>query len=69
MRSGAVYGTAAMVDGLVDRVEQQMGCRCTVIATGCLAETIVPHCSRDILVDKTLMLKGLRAIYDKNTRK
>ena len=69
MRSGAVFGTAAMLDGLVERMERQMGSRCTVIATGTLAGLITPHCSREILVDELLMLKGLQLIYEKNARK
>lgn len=69
MRSGAIFGTAAMLDGLVDRMEQEMHCRCTVIATGALTETIVPHCWREIQVDEHLLLKGLQKIYYRNRRK
>ena len=69
MRSGTVFGTAAMLDGMVDRMEAQLGAPCTVIATGSLAETIVPHCRRDMTVDQQLLLKGLRRIYEKNIRK
>lgn len=69
MRSGAVYGTAAMLDGMVARMEQQLGLQCTVIATGSLAETIAPLCARDMIVDQRLLLKGLRRIYEKNLRK
>lgn len=69
MRSGAVFGTAAMLDGLVSRMEQQMGLKCTVIATGSLAQIIAPHCTREMIVDQRLLLKGLRRIYEKNIRK
>lgn len=69
MRSGTVFGTAAMLDGMVDRMEAQLGGPCTVIATGSLAETIVPHCRRDMTVDQQLLLKGLRRIFEKNIRK
>ncbi len=69
MKSGAVYGTAAMLDGMVMRMEKQLGMSCTVIATGSLAGIIAPHCSRDIIVDDRLLLKGLRRIYEKNMRK
>lgn len=69
MRSGAVYGTAAMLDGMVERMERQMGLQCTVIATGSLAGIIAPHCTRDMIVDQRLLLKGLRRIYEKNMRK
>ena len=69
MRSGTVFGTAAMLDGMADRIEEQLGGGCTVIATGSLAETIVPHCRRPMTVDPWLLLKGLRRIYEKNIRK
>lgn len=69
MKSGAIFGTAAMLDGMISRMEQQMGTSCSVIATGTLAETIVPHCSREMVIDQELLLKGLRRIYDRNKRK
>ncbi|MDD6024680.1 MAG: type III pantothenate kinase [Oscillospiraceae bacterium] len=68
MKSGAVFGTAAMLDGLVERMEQQLGHSCTVIATGAMAEEVIPHCRREIHVDSRLLLKGLRKIYLKNTK-
>lgn len=69
MKSGAVFGTAAMLDGLVSRMEAQLGGNCTVIATGSLAEIIAPHCSRNVMVDQRLLLKGLRRIYEKNVKR
>ena len=67
MQSGAIYGHAAMVDGLIDRVEAELGQPvATVVATGGLAKTIVPHCRRTVTADETLMLDGLRIIYEKN---
>lgn len=69
MKSGAVFGTAAMLDGLVSRMEAQLGGNCTVIATGSLAEIIAPHCSRNVVVDQRLLLKGLRRIYEKNVKR
>jgi type III pantothenate kinase len=50
-------------------MEEQLGSRCTVIATGRLASVIVPQCRREITVDDTLLLKGLRRIYEKNVKK
>lgn len=68
MQSGAVYGHAALVDGLVDRVEAELGKpMATVVATGGLAGTIIPLCRRTIQLDKALMMDGLRLIYEKNT--
>lgn len=69
MKSGTVFGTAAMLDGMVERMERQVGMTCTVIATGLYAGIIAPYCSRTLLVDDKLLLKGLKRIYDKNNRK
>lgn len=66
MKSGAIYGQAAMLDGLIERVEEELGQKTTVIATGGLAGCIVPHCKREIIYDNDLLLKGLRIIYEKN---
>ena len=62
MRSGMMYGTAAMIDGLVERMEEELGHRCTLIATGGLAQFIAPLCKREIILDKDLLLKGLNSI-------
>ena len=68
MRSGMMYGTAAMIDGLVDRIEEELGHSCTLIATGGLAQFITPLCKREIILEKELLLKGLNIIYRKNKR-
>lgn len=69
MQSGAIYGHAAMIDGLIDRVEEQLGEPiATVIATGGLSSLIVPFCRRKIVLEDNLMLQGLRIIYDKNKK-
>ncbi|HHU05507.1 MAG TPA: type III pantothenate kinase [Clostridiales bacterium] len=69
MQSGLVYGNAAMIDSMVDRVEDELGSKVTVIATGGLARTIVPHCRREIICDDNLLLEGLRIIYEKNAKR
>ena len=66
MRSGIMYGTAAMLDGMLDRVEEELGYSTTVIATGGMAQFIVPLCRREIQVDRDLLLKGLNVLYLKN---
>ena len=66
MRSGIMYGTAAMIDGMIERMEDELGCRTTVIATGGMAQFIVPLCKREIKLEKDLLLKGLNVIYKKN---
>jgi type III pantothenate kinase len=68
MRSGMMYGSAAMLDGLVDRIEAELGHPSTLIATGGLAQFITPLCKRKIIVEKDLLLKGLNIIYQKNKR-
>lgn len=68
MRSGAVYGNAAMIDGMIDRMERELGYECKVVATGGLAGTVTCHCSHDIICDDDLLLKGLWVIYQKNKK-
>ncbi len=69
MQSGLIYGSAAMIDGSIDRIETELGFKVTAIATGGLAETVVPHCRRKIILDGNLILEGLRIIYEKNKKK
>lgn len=66
MRSGMMYGTAAMLDGLIDRIAEELGHESTIIATGGLAQFIVPLCKHQIILEKELLLKGLNIIYKKN---
>ena len=68
MRSGTMYGTAAMIDGLVERMEAELGHKATLIATGGMAQFIIPLCKREIILDKNLLLKGLNILYKKNKR-
>ena len=66
MKSGILYGTASMLDGMITRIEQELGQSCTVIATGGLSRTIIPLCTHEMILDDDLLLKGLYAIYQKN---
>lgn len=66
MKSGIIYGNAAAIDGMIERIEAELGYQATIIATGGLASVIVRHCKRDIILDDELLLKGLKIIYDKN---
>ncbi len=68
MRSGAIYGTASLIDGMIDRMEEELGYKCKVIANGGLAESVVPYCKHDITVDNDLLIKGLWALYQKNKK-
>ena len=67
MRSGIVYGSAAMMDGIIDRIEEELGETCSLVATGGLAPFVVPHCRHKITVDDSLLLKGLLILYRKNS--
>lgn len=66
MKSGAIFGNACMIDGMIDRIQKEIGEQATVIATGGLARTITELCSHDIIFDDELLLKGLLYIYEKN---
>lgn len=67
VQSGLVYGTAAMIDGLVTRIEREIGAKARVIANGNICDTIIPHCDTEIEIYKNLILDGLRMIYEKNS--
>ena len=67
MRSGLVFGTAAMLDGMIDRIEDQLSKIVTVVATGGLSREIIQHCERNIIYNENLLLDGLRIIYEKNS--
>ena len=67
MRSGIVYGTAGMLDGIIDRIREQFGGQdISVVATGGNAPVIVKYCRNQIVYDKYLLMDGLWAIYQKN---
>lgn len=66
MKSGLLYGNAAMLDGIVDRIEEELGEHATVLATGGLAKLVIPLCKKNIILDDNLLLRGLRLIYLKN---
>jgi len=69
MKSGAVFGTASSIDGMIDRFEAELGERARVIATGGLADPVYRHCRHDIIHDPHLILRGLGIIYEKNRKK
>ncbi|MDR0671087.1 MAG: type III pantothenate kinase [Oscillospiraceae bacterium] len=68
MKSGAIFGTAAMMDGMIDRFEAELGMPARVVATGGLSARVVPHCRHAVIHDETLLLRGLRILYEKNRR-
>ena len=66
LNNGAMFGTAAMLDGLADRVEAELGQPLTVVATGGLAPYIMPCCKRKIIYDADLLFKGLALTWERN---
>ncbi|MDO4475463.1 MAG: type III pantothenate kinase [Lachnospiraceae bacterium] len=66
MRSGILYGNAACLDGMIDRIRGELPEEPTIVATGGLAKVIVPLCRNHIILDDDLLLRGLMLIYEKN---
>ena len=66
MRSGIMYGSAGMIDGIIDRMEAELGKTPSVIATGGLSRFVVPLCRHKIIYDEALLMKGLWILYEKN---
>lgn len=63
MNSGIINGNAAMIDGLIDRINEEINEKSTVILTGGLANFVAPHCKKNIIFDNYLLIKGLLLIY------
>ena len=68
MRSGIMFGTASMLDGMIDRFRAETGWDFTIVATGGLAKRIVPLCHNEIVYDRHLIIKGLAKLYRDNAR-
>ena len=68
MRSGIMLGAASMLDGLLDRMEAELGTKVTVVATGGISKFVLPLCRRKMIYDRSLMLKGLKLLYARNVR-
>ncbi len=68
MKSGIVYGTAAMLDGMAERYFEELGMPLTIIATGSPASHIIPYCKHEMIYDPSLLLDGLRILYEKNEK-
>jgi len=69
MESGAVNGEAAMIDGILDRIAEEMGSDLTVVATGAEAELVIPYCRHQISLEPALVMSGLKSLYDRNSRR
>ena len=67
MRSGIMLGAAAMLDGLIDRMEAELGEPATILATGGISKFVIPMCRKKVIYDRNLLLKGLAILYANNT--
>ena len=63
IENGIVYGTAAQIDGLIQRISDELDFDPKIIATGGNAGAVIPYCKPKIIYDKNLLLKGLYIIY------
>lgn len=68
MRSGIMLGAACMLDGMVQRMEEELGSKAEVIVTGGIARFVTPMCRTPMVYDKDLLLKGLVALYRENVK-
>lgn len=68
MQSGLIYGTASMLDGIAERIEEEIGESAHIIATGGMARDIVKYCKKPPHLCEHLLLDGLKLIYDKNKK-
>ena len=66
MKGGIIVGQAGAMDGIIERMWDELGYKCPIVATGGLAGAVIPHCKNEIVVDNELTLKGLGLIYRKN---
>lgn len=67
INNGLIYGNACALDGLIQRINQELHAECTVVATGGHAPEVIPYCQTDIIPDSLLLMKGLYEIYKKNS--
>ena len=68
MRSGIMLANACMIDGMIERMEEELGQPATVIATGGIAKFVLPMCRKSVVYDKDLLLKGLAILYAENAK-
>ena len=66
MKAGILFGSASMIDGMIERIEDKIGQNPTIVATGGLSGIVIPNCKKMIIQNPDLLLKGLQIIYSKN---
>ncbi|MDR0858551.1 MAG: type III pantothenate kinase [Oscillospiraceae bacterium] len=68
MQSGAMYGTASMLDGMISRFERELGESASLVATGGLSSVVIPLCEHNIELCPNLIFDGMYAIYVDNEK-
>lgn len=68
MQSGSIYGQASCIDGMIERIWEELGYKTNVVATGGFAKVVIPYCKHEINIDSQLLIKGLAILYEKNSR-
>lgn len=68
IRAGVVWGTACMIDGMIDKIEKELGEKCKILSTGGLSDKIIRYCEHEITIEKDLIIEGLRLIYERNKK-
>ena len=66
MLSGSVLGTAVLLDGITQRIEEELGRPATLVVTGGLAKYVTPLCRHPLTYDPELLMKGLALLYQLN---
>ena len=66
IQSGLVFGYVAMVEGMVARFRRELGDDLVVVGTGGLVDVVAQETTSIDHVDRTLTLKGLRLVYQRN---
>ena len=69
IQAGVIFGHAAMVDGIVERLRDELGASAPAVATGGLAPVIIPHCKTIDHHEPWLPLEGLHLIYERNAER
>ncbi len=69
MRSGSLIGCASMLDGIIDRIEKEMGTPVTAVLTGGVSPLVAPYCNRKFHLEPDIIIDGLNLLYEKNKAK
>jgi type III pantothenate kinase len=68
MRSGSLIGCAAMLDGIIDRVEEELGMKVSAVLTGGVSPLVAPYCKRSFYLEPDILIRGLELLYERNRK-